>query len=103
MDTKHTPGPWLAAAKPSSRVGLPIVSTVNGRSIAGVTFFMLGEAFSNHDKESDANARLIAAAPELLEALDALLNGDHPNRQYVNGHPAAAKARAAIAKATGAA
>jgi hypothetical protein len=29
----------------------------------------LGEGFENHQRESEANARLIAAAPELLDAL----------------------------------
>jgi hypothetical protein len=72
-DVKHTPGPWMAAARPSSVVGLPVVATANGRSIASVTFFSLGPDFANHDRESAANARLIAAAPALLEALKAVL------------------------------
>lgn len=64
----HTPGPWIAAAFPSSIVGLPVVAQ-NGRSIASVTFFKLGPEFSQHDRESQSNARLISAAPDLLEAL----------------------------------
>jgi hypothetical protein len=60
MKTTHTQGPWLAAAKPTSIVGWPVVSpAAMGRSICSVTV---------HD-EAEANARLIAAAPELLEAL----------------------------------
>jgi hypothetical protein len=48
----------------------------------------------------EADAKLIAAAPELLEALkDALCALDCCGKDY----PAASKARAAIAKATGAA
>ena len=66
---KHTPGPWLAASRLLSIVGLPVVATANGRSIASVAFFALGEAFANHNRESAANAALIAAAPDLLEAL----------------------------------
>lgn len=54
------------------------------------------------DRNGEANGPLFAAAPELLEALEALLNQDCPNRQYVSGHPAAEQARAAIARATGA-
>jgi len=67
---QHTPGPWMAAARPSSVAGLPVVAQPSGRSIASVTFFHLGEAFANHDRESQANARLIAAAPDLLAALE---------------------------------
>ena len=44
------------------------------------------------NEETNANARLIAAAPDLLEALEALLEGDFN---------VAEKARAAIAKAKG--
>ena len=72
MENKHTPGPWIAA-KPSSKVGLPIVSQ-SGRSIANVAYFNLGKQFANHDAESEANARLIAVAPELLEALGDIAN-----------------------------
>lgn len=68
-DTKFTAGHWIASQKHSSKVGLPIVASPHGRSIASVTFFGLGENFKNHDDESYANAHLIAAAPELYEAL----------------------------------
>jgi hypothetical protein len=50
-------------------------------------------------EETRANARLIAAAPDLLEALkDALCALECCGKDY----PAATKAHAAIAKATGA-
>lgn len=66
-EPKYTKGPWIAAPY-SSVVGAPVVSRM-GRSIASVTYFKLGEHFQNHDSESEANGHLIAAAPELLEAL----------------------------------
>jgi hypothetical protein len=47
-------------------------------------------------QDNGANARLIAAAPELLEALRSMLDDDEHTE-------ACFKARAAIAKATGAA
>jgi hypothetical protein len=70
----HTPGPWLAAAKPSSVVGWPIVAPrAGGRMIASVTY----AAHSSTDPaipgdrsfnaESEANAHLIAAAPDGLK------------------------------------
>lgn len=47
------------------------------------------------------NARLVAAAPDLLAALQDMLDMDCPNKQYIDGHPKALLARLAIAKATG--
>lgn len=64
---RHTPGPWLAASRASSVVGLPVVAQ-SGRSIASVTYFGLGDDFQMHNDECLANARLIAAAPDLLAA-----------------------------------
>jgi hypothetical protein len=82
------------------------VATSNGRSIASVTFFSLGKAFAQHDRESEANARLIAAAPALLEALQAMVDeqveymtinhlGDPEKQHNIK------RARAAIALAQG--
>lgn len=64
----HTKGTWIASPY-SSRVGAPVVASPSGRPVANVTYFALGEGFENHQRESEANARLIAAAPELLDAL----------------------------------
>lgn len=99
----HTPGPSIAAPY-SSVVGAPVVASPNGRSIANVTYFGLGEDFQNHDDESAANARLIAAAPDLLEALEELLAGVDrlpPREPWDEDGPVIKKARAALAKATG--
>lgn len=52
MSTKHTPGPW-------EWTGLFIEH--DGRAIA--------QLLPHGQKPNEANARLIAAAPELLEAL----------------------------------
>ncbi len=89
----HTPGPWLVsetfAIGPAGEV---VACTPN-----------------NHPRR-EANARLIAAAPELLEALEGLLK-DYI--QVFSDHPAiepdwnpedsalVKRARAAIAKAKG--
>jgi hypothetical protein len=74
-ETKHTPGPWRAEAvmsddkhdicivnpvKPTGETGWPIV-------LASVYFDHTEPNISK--AEADANAQLIAAAPELLEAL----------------------------------
>lgn len=61
-----------------------------------------GEGWKHNCPVRDANATLIAAAPELLEALQGLLSQTLSN-QAPNGQKAVQAARAAIAKATGAA
>ena len=55
--SRHTPGPWSVGDKRGVWVG-PVVTAEDGKR--GVAFVC---------GESDANARLLAAAPELLAAL----------------------------------
>lgn len=89
-----TPGPWMAAAKPSSIIGWPVVAPHSmGRSVCSVTH--------GHD-EGAANAHLIAAAPELYEALAAIV-ADWDNKQGPTETIGALikRARAALAKARG--
>jgi hypothetical protein len=62
---KHTPGPWQVEPNPFESA--PMVSTEN-RTIAKVLYWGGSE-----DGEVNANAHLIAAAPELLEALEDIL------------------------------
>lgn len=99
MSTKHTPGPWVADGAQEIVYG----ATDEGEHI--VIVYELGV--------NEADHRLIAAAPELLDALQSLLASDRssPNEivgQDTDGHPLNAAgvarkvARAAIAKATGA-
>ena len=86
---KHTEGPWAEAGIVGERFNI----MAGAYTVAHVV--MDGEHIS--DKSAYANARLIAAAPELLEALEAACRLD-----YFNEHNAlASQARAAIAKATG--
>lgn len=59
MGTKHTPGPWYPHATGLARSGLPefqIHWSEDGECVAEIV-------------HGEADARLIAAAPELLEAL----------------------------------
>jgi hypothetical protein len=94
----HTPGGWIA-------VGRRVEHTSDKRpdvcSCAPEDFGQDGRS----DKEACANARLIAAAPDMLAALEKLVQQvesgyfdhvatDHPNSAVI-------AARAAIAKATG--
>lgn len=85
----HTPGPWFY-----SRNGNPIYITGNWDKVAG-TYADVAEIAQQEQSEAQANARLIAAAPDMLAALKAILD-----ETGGMGGPFTA-ARAAIAKATG--
>ena len=95
---KHTPGPWITDDKQSGDV-FRYVMPENG-SVLPICRLDVDRF------EAEANARLIAAAPELLEALEAMLShtadldpmqGFRPEEDF----SAVKQARAAIAKATG--
>ena len=96
---KHTPGPWEADFETypimvrSQSETWPLVDELgNEEGRAGV--------FIANTGDNKANARLIAAAPDLLEALKDMLD-NHEDACTGYGEGAADKARAAIAKATG--
>lgn len=86
----HTPGPW--AIEEGDR---------ETHIVGGEAILAYCPDWPCAPQEQEANARLIAAAPQLLEALEALMefadNGTpiHPGALVVND------ARAAIAKALG--
>ena len=97
-EQKHTPGPWDYYLEPSDHYKHKI------RSKPGLICQLPG--WVTHDElrlEQEANARLIAAAPELLEALEHYLIQDEIAEGYGGGVGGSAReqARAAIAKATG--
>ncbi|HFH2583027.1 hypothetical protein [Pseudomonas aeruginosa] len=100
---KHTPGPW--------HVGGPNKCTIydkHGQRLANSFEGVM--ATQRTDSECEANARLCAAAPELLEALRIMVNACYPVSTEISdkGHEwciayldqALPLARAAIAKAT---
>jgi hypothetical protein len=87
MKAEITPGPWA-------------VNRINGKLIIGGRAFGIANVLSVAEvtklkPHSEANARLIAAAPELLAACESLL-------PFLQHRPnALATVRAAIAKAKG--
>jgi hypothetical protein len=85
--SKHTPGPWR-------RMGTNVGDEVG--QIATLSFDSLVRM---KEPERIANARLIAAAPELLEALKYMINVCPPINQV--GEEATMRACIAIAKAEG--
>lgn len=116
--TQHTPGPWVFDLSKSWRPHRVSLCHFVGNDDADIAH--IGENFSSNRSpaETIANARLIAAAPDLLASLERLVTlmnivGDEPFRNGVTdstgsmdeGIVIASKwlheARAAIAKATG--
>lgn len=113
--SKHTPGPWEVKSGMSCRRvedthggAVTIIynhQEYNGEACGSIT------SQNKTDDELQANARIIAAAPELLEACEALLvmmgkQGGHRKLDdqltwRANDEKAEATARAAIAKAKG--
>jgi len=90
MNNKHTPGPWHQL--PGNNI---VIESQSGNV-----------ALCNLARNSDADARLIAAAPELLEALNGLYE-DQLDYIRINNLSGAENnhwmkaAKAAIAKAVG--
>lgn len=66
----HTPGPWQV--KPNS-VGGPTVGP-EGSVVADIRTYGGPHVGGRQHPQTDANARLIAAAPDLLEALRCACN-----------------------------
>jgi hypothetical protein len=89
MSTNHTPGPWTGHTFNGSKFGL-IVNHELQQPIANIE--------PDLTEETEANINLIAAAPDLLEALEALMEtrfGGLPSSEVLE------LAGAAIAKARG--
>ncbi len=97
--TQHTAGPWKVSGLRADQDGcLSVVSAETGFDVAEL-------AYTNGPEEADA--RLIAAAPDLLEALYSMLNCERaarlgcevPEMEGFDYRYHFEKARAAIAKA----
>lgn len=92
--SKHTPGPWEVAYQDKNGQ-----SVVKGKHIEVATCWH--HCVGSIEKEMHSNARLIAAAPDLLEALQMLLKRVIVGYDGLPQGYGVSKARAAIAKATG--
>lgn len=104
---KYTPSPWATKPEECDRSYIRIRGTRPGSryKVANVLTPIYEGVSAKEAEETRANALLIAAAPELLEALD-ILTACLENSIELLGHDPAddarvKKARAAIAKATG--
>lgn len=103
MTEKHTPGPWYADAegniwrRPVSELYQNGGEVAGDRPLAYATRGFFGEGLNGYPVV--ANSRVLAAAPELLEALEAMLTECDPMK--LNCGEPWCRARAAIAKARG--
>ncbi len=117
MKAKHTPGPWTftiwaqnkeqrkqieaAGLKPTKFItndGGVVVMSDTGRvcTVDAKSNFKRGQGYQLDCPERDANAVLVAAAPELLALLEELIDIEGPCPGTATW---ATKVRAAIAKA----
>lgn len=99
--SKHTPGPWIINPR-----AVTSVQDANERGIAACGgFFSSLPDRAMGDCEQEANARLIAAAPQLLEALMMALDDSEvmapDGKPLCVGPDTLTRMRAAIAAATG--
>ncbi len=95
MKHTHTPGPWDVTMPGGQTAfnGRRITVTANGSIIADLDW--------NTPAENQANANLIAAAPELLAALQAMVDLYEALTIKPGNSPAHVAARAALAKVGG--
>lgn len=100
---KGTPGPWYCES--NSRAIGPLIQDDDDQCFHMIEHVAYVEYQPNEDIQH-SNARLIAAAPELLEALQNLMLSYSDFRERTGGNgdpqnPLILAALAAIAKATG--
>lgn len=94
QQAQHTPGPWQYDDNEC-----PWVFDQSGNTVAKIFSSKPDGVFLGD--ETKANARLIAAAPELLEALQAMVAMYAPRGGRIVFDDPSDAARAAIAKAKG--
>ena len=100
MKTNHTPGPWI------NKNDEPTFIPLRAHHCEKLGFSIGFVSWEDNDGRGSplANARLIAAAPDLLEALRNLLEeGEFMDYPHTRQWYAVNAAREAIAKATGSA
>lgn len=92
----HTPGPWTVHMPGSVRACDGSHDTVDGcRTIVEAEIIGIPRA------EAEANARLIAAAPDLLQLVREALDAFENRESVINIRDWVTSARAAIARAEG--
>ena len=99
-DVEHTPGPWRISTTPCDLYSEWCISPESDSGIIATARYF-------HGKQAAANARLIASSPDLLVLLQEVLAGTTVFGSSLecdtgfDGEQWAARAKDAIAKATG--
>ncbi len=108
MKTKHTPGPWSVGCVRTRESGEPVLQIL-GHDDKAYAFVLYSDKTHADHLASYADARLIAAAPELLASLQAVVmqindyervNKLAPNPGRTECWDCVAGAKEIIAKAT---
>jgi hypothetical protein len=102
MSTQHTPGPWKAVRNASF---WEVVTPPPGQTLDQANEYSpsLAYVWGEGEEQAEANARLIAEAPDLLEALRTARDHIDMDALEISHCKDAERIRAAIAKATEAA
>lgn len=79
MSAKHTPGPWTVEYGWHKRADVPTITAPFGSSARGMIANLGHTPFEG---SWDANARLLAAAPELLSALKVFVRAMQSGHDY---------------------
>ena len=107
MEAKHTPGPWILGCEigvDSTRIETESGKVIGAIRSREITSWEQSRPIYSWDDEGFSNARLIAAAPELLSALVEIVKSlaDQDDEGMIEHAEQMINARASIAKATGA-
>lgn len=102
MKAQHTPGPWKVESVPAvmSTLQKDFLITYTDDGLRSHVARLFDNSLCTEHGTTEANARLIAAAPELLAALESMLTHIGMDEDEWN-KPTFDQARAAIAKARG--
>lgn len=100
MSAQHTPGPWQISPDEDGSY-LRIRGTRLGSRFKVANVMAPKDFLPKDDLESKANARLIAAAPEMLAELSRQLDREHNPYEPDNQSATYYRIKALIAKATG--
>jgi|SRR5882757_2506329 len=108
MTTQHTSGPWIRVARANGKLG-ETICFMGTDELTAIDICRVEPEDDNGAaiKVADANARLIAAAPDLADATRDLLKafrdciGAAAFWEFEQGNPAVRAAQRALAKAVG--
>lgn len=99
MSTRHTPGPWVIGY--GDAVGIGEVYGVGLDTEPDWTPVCILSISENVNETDEANARLIAAAPDLLFCLQVICEHAGDDFKRLDGMLHLSEAKKAIDKATG--